>query len=432
MIGTVLIGTSTIAQVWTEDFEDPNWFLHWQVTNAIWEVGSPTVVGPTSVISGSNCAATVVNGNYPTGADSHFRRITPFVVPPADQDPRLRFWHWYSMHTFFGADEASIEISVSGGPWQVLQTWTNYGAGWTNTSVDLKPYAGDTVRIGFWIHDVIGTVSYVSSGWYIDDIELVAGPVVLNNPEGFETDLGDWYAESGAWQVGAPTSGPMDAHTGTQCAATVLDGNYNTGMDARLISPEFTVPPVDSLPALIFWQWFSFETFFGTDYGQVEIRTRTSGWQPLGIPFTVFSGDNWYPANLSLEAYSDSVVQLAFHAIDSIGNVSYVSAGWYIDDVRIIGLLPTGIDQQAPTQHLDVSPNPFDESITIDLGPFRDPDNLTISDHFGRPVRSLRISAGTRITWDGRTSSGTEVPPGMYFVTVISDGQRYTQRVIKQ
>ena len=339
LIGGLLINTSTIAQVWSEDFEDPNWFLHWQVTNAIWEVGTPSVVGPTNVISGTSCAATILDGNYPSGADSRFIRIEEFVVPPATQNPRLRFWQWYSMHTSYGTDEASVEISVSGGPWQVLQAWHRYGAGWTNTSVDLRLFAEDTVRIAFRIDDIIGTISNVSSGWYIDDIEVVIGPYNFINPEGFESGLGDWYAESGAWQIGAPTSGPMSAYTDSSCAATVLDGNYNAGMDARLISPPFIVPAGSLMPALIFWQWFSFHTSYGTDQGQVEIRTQTSGWQPLGTPFIMNSGGNWSPANLSLVAYADSLVQLAFHATDVIGTISNVSSGWYIDDIWITDLV---------------------------------------------------------------------------------------------
>ena len=51
---------------------------------------------------------------------------------------------------------------------------------------------------------------------------------------------------------------------------------------------------------------------------------------------------------------------------------------------------------------------------------------------YGRVVRMFNTTP-ERSFWDGRTASGTEVPPGIYFVTVVTqDGQRYTQRVIKQ
>jgi len=62
------------------------------------------------------------------------------------------------------------------------------------------------------------------------DCGLLTGTPVFNNPEGFENGLGDWYAESGVWQVGVPTSGPGAAHTGTNCAATVLSGKSDSGV----------------------------------------------------------------------------------------------------------------------------------------------------------------------------------------------------------
>src|SRR5438445_113796 len=87
---------------------------------------------------------------------------------------------------------------------------------------------------------------------------LVTDAPVFNNPDGFESGLGDWSAESGTWQVGVPASGPGSAHSGTNCAATVLAGNYASGVDSRLISSAFVVPPTATSPAIRFWHWFSF------------------------------------------------------------------------------------------------------------------------------------------------------------------------------
>ncbi len=64
-----------------------------------WEVGVPTS-GPDSAFNGQNCAATVLNGNYPAYADTRLIRHTSFVVPSANQNPRLRFWQWYSFSSW--------------------------------------------------------------------------------------------------------------------------------------------------------------------------------------------------------------------------------------------------------------------------------------------------------------------------------------------
>ena len=55
--------------------------------------------------------------------------------------------------------------------------------------------------------------------------------------ETFEGDwTQNWGVDNGTWEVGVPTSGPNVTHSGQQCAATVLNGNYSDDApDSRLI-----------------------------------------------------------------------------------------------------------------------------------------------------------------------------------------------------
>lgn len=78
-----------------------------------------------------------------------------------------------------------------------------------------------------------------------------------------------------------------------------------------------------------------------------------------------------------------------------------------------------------------IYPNPFSLVCSIPL-PSRVTDRIDIFNSQGVLVRSFDHPKATTFIWNGRYSHGTEVPPGMYLVTVIADGQRYTQRVIKQ
>ena len=69
----------------------------------------------------------------------------------------------------------------------------------------------------------------------------------------------NWYADAGTWEGGTPTVGPASAHSGTQCAGTALDGNYNSSVDSRLVKiSSFTVPEATENPRLRFWHWFNF------------------------------------------------------------------------------------------------------------------------------------------------------------------------------
>jgi hypothetical protein len=72
---------------------------------------------------------------------------------------------------------------------------------------------------------------------------------------GFETaQTLDCWAFTGPWEIGVPTAGPpagalgRRAYAGTNCAATVLAGNYSDDTSGRLESCEFTVPPASASP----------------------------------------------------------------------------------------------------------------------------------------------------------------------------------------
>lgn len=61
-----------------------------------------------------------------------------------------------------------------------------------------------------------------------------------------------WRITAGTWEVGIPASGPDSAYSGNNCAATVLNGNYQEGVNSRLISPSFTVPATGENPRFRF------------------------------------------------------------------------------------------------------------------------------------------------------------------------------------
>ena len=75
----------------------------------------------------------------------------------------------------------------------------------------------------------------------------------------------------------AVSTGPTSCYSGSQCAGTVLDGNYAPDTDSRLISAPLDLPGVagDELLLLRFWEWFSYSV---ADQGQVEV----SVWDAIG------------------------------------------------------------------------------------------------------------------------------------------------------
>ncbi|MCK5136164.1 MAG: choice-of-anchor J domain-containing protein [Bacteroidales bacterium] len=318
--------------LWTEDFEG-DWSDNWYVDIGTWEVGTPTS-GPQSAFVGNNCAATVLNGNYTEPVDSRLIRYTSFVVPAASENPTIRFWHWW--HFALG-DWGEVQLKTSNGEWVPISIrYDEFGSdAWYRGLIDLSEYADSTVQLAFYFHSKgIYYPSDVNAGWYIDDVSLVTGPYLFNNPEDFESGLGDWSVEKGTWDLGVPTYGPSNARGGQNCFGTKLNGQYHEPVDSRLISPPIEVPTASENPRLQFWHWWKIAL---GDYGEVQIKTNNEAWNPISIRYNNYGGDAWYRGLIDLSEYADSTVQLAFYFHSKgIYYPSDVNAGWYIDDVSLV------------------------------------------------------------------------------------------------
>jgi hypothetical protein len=217
---------------------DPSGFGGWLTDGGVWQIGVPTAPdGPAQAHSPPSCAGTVLGDDYPNPANAHLIS-SPYPVPALSENPRFKFWQWY--HTASPTDYGQLQIRANGGAWtNISEQITGVSTNWSERFVDLRPYAGQTVQIAF--HFVSGN-GPTAAGWYVDDVSFESGPMTVNNPEGFEAGLGDWDSDNYAlWQIGVPTSGPplingSRAHSGTNVAATLLNGNYSPGSTGRLCS----------------------------------------------------------------------------------------------------------------------------------------------------------------------------------------------------
>ena len=195
---------------------------------------------------------------------------------------------------------------------------------WTRPVVDLSAYANKAVSIAFQIV----TDANVADGWDVDEVRVIKGPYSVgftnNAIESFESGLGDWYAETGTWEVGVPASGPGAAHSGSNCLATVLGGNYEDDRSSRFISPPFVVPAADQNPRLRFWSWYNIAA---NDFCEMQIKIGTNAWQSLHHYTSTGSGV-WSRAGFDLSAYAGQLVQLGFY-FESHGHSYYCGGGNY-------------------------------------------------------------------------------------------------------
>jgi len=319
-----------------EDFES-GWG-HWWADNGLWDIGVPTV-GPDSCRSGSNCAGTDLDGNYPGLANT--RLISPFITLPAinsEEYLRLRFWQWFRIYedNYYGYDKGWVQISDDGGDtWDTVHGYiSGWSEVWSPVDVDISAYAGSTIQIAFYF--VSGTYSN-DEGWYIDDVSVLKGPVSFRKPEDFESGFGDWSADNGLWEVGTPGVGPTTCHSGTECAGTVLNGNYTSQSGTRLISPYVSLPTIDpdERIRLRFWHWFRIyeDNYYGYDEAWVQISDDGGNqWSTLHGPISGNS-EVWTQTYVDFSDYAGSTVKIAFYFTS--GTHSH-DQGWYIDDVTIV------------------------------------------------------------------------------------------------
>src|SRR5579863_8652031 len=332
------------AQTFTNGVEGfENGLDGWTVSSGIWAVGAPTP-GPGKAYDGTNCAGTGLTGNVPTYVGSSL--ISPvFVVPAATNYPRLRWWQWFHLgNSEYGSDLGDFQISTNNGTsWQTLLSISGGGAasgGWTEPSVDLSAYAGQSVQISFYYQT--GDEGFGGGpGWFVDDVTLVTGAITTltpNVPVGFETGLGDWSVDNGLWAVGAPTAGPGKAYDGTNCAGTGLAGNVPTYVGSSLISPVFVVPAATNYPRLRWWQWFhSGNSEYGSDLGDFQITTNHgTSWQTLlSIGGGGAASGGWTEPSVDLSAYAGQSVQISFYY--QTGDEGFGGGpGWFVDDVTLV------------------------------------------------------------------------------------------------
>ena len=174
-----------------EDFEDNN--SDWVIGGNTWAVGALGSGGPSSLPSGTNCAATNLSGNYANNMSWAVDCIQTGDIDLAGaSSPVLLFKSWW--RTEVNYDGGRVQVYANGqwvNPASVTPAYNKTLGGsscwaydtqtWMDHRVDLTAYAGQTIQLRFCFYSD-GSSNY--AGWYIDDIQVVEStyiPLVINN-----------------------------------------------------------------------------------------------------------------------------------------------------------------------------------------------------------------------------------------------------------
>ena len=227
-------------------------------------------------------------------------------------------------------------------------------------------YGNDLAAIA--VNNPIGLISHgdhivnatIQNIGYYDQMNVLVNCSIfegfLDYSEDFESNNGGYIAGGTTnWEWGNPTTGPLNAYSGSNCWATKLDGDYADDASSTLDSTAIYLP--DGISSeLSFWHWYNIEDgSYHYDGGNVKISTDGGTyWQILGEyqhPYPIeyasdsndgiphepcFSGSTsgWEYVTFDLSDFAGETVRFRWH-FGSDGSVNY--DGWYLDDVSVSG-----------------------------------------------------------------------------------------------
>lgn len=265
--------------------------------------------------------------------------------------------------------------------------------------------------------------------------------------ENFESGVQGWThgGNCDEWELGMPTFGPVQAHSGSYCWGTDLDGDYEDNSDNWLLSPLIEISSL-STAYLDFWIWNSIvegNPYNTVDYSWVDVSA--DGCVTFEPVSSMTGGINDDPEIPDVGGWSRIVLDLQKYAGDKIyvrfrfkSDANQHSSGTYIDDVLVYGRLKpaTGVEENPVLGVFDLScsPNPCRGEMKINfITPGSENLQIRVFDVTGRIVHSENVltNAGSNsIVWNFVSDDGLLQPSGVYYVIIENEIKTYSRRMV--
>ena len=287
-------------------------------------------------------------------------------------------------------------------------------------------FNGDTGKDWFpeenGLYEIRARVIWEDDGENIDenpqnDMMMIDGVVQRNFfSDDMESGAGQWAisTDDDGWELGTPEGMTAPTpHSGDNCWATNLDGNYPDLSDGSTTLDHYVDLRTAMDPTLSFWHWLEVEAH---DYDTAYVEARTAQqskytvlWENptperAGVPYRT---NGWKVVTLSLEDFAYNEVYIRFR-LQTDGDVNYL--GWYIDDVGVGGTTPPQYDARVvsidyPAEDENIPPSETIEIVATVMNVGLNQDVI--------PVTAQAIRQGaTPITYDLGKQNTKVLDPG--------------------
>lgn len=131
---------------------------------------------------------------------------------------------------------------------------------------------------------------------------------------------------------------------------------------------------------------------------------------------------------------------ISFKALSEDGTTTDLIGEQGFSTNALLGSLDSPVELRWPTaadllaRQVDIFPNPFDQSITLQLlDDFHNLGTVEIRDVSGKLVRLIEPPTDKikQVVWDGRGASGGQLPGGIYLMRIQIGNELITKRVVK-
>ena len=283
----------------------------------------------------------------------------------------------------------------------------------------------------------IETLKIGNDGDGVLDFDVTDTTTITFLDDDMESGASGWTSSEAhnEWELGMPTYGPSDAHSGDSCWGTDLSGTYNDYADEWLMSEAIDLSGVTSPTSLSFYRWYAIEDIF--DFGYVEISTGGAAgpWSQLARYYGY--EETWIHEKIDISTYTGSSdVRIRFRLkSDHTGNY----AGLYIDDVVVewggwLSEEPTsGSIYPDENVSIEVAIAPLDigtHNATIaiasndpDENPMNVPVNITVkpAEIWVDPLAGFDVVLNSSETWNSTLRIGNN-GPGLLWYGPLSEG----------